>query len=685
MRVFTVAFLSLVLATAIVLTAAPRPVARSQDAPSKPPRGGAVVPDAVPVIGRVIDPDGRPVAGAALHLGGRPGVGPWATDADGRFRFEVARDLLAESRPTYRAEPGPVLAAFAEGYGPAWTDDWKVGDPDGVVLKMATDDVPISGRLVDLEGVPAAGVTIKVIQIDEAPEGGLAAWLARNERAESLRGIGFYELRKPLGPGLARLIPATTTDPDGRFRLAGLGRERVVSLLVEGGGVEIQVLRVATRRGRRVSFRFGNDETGGRGAVDVAIYPAEFEAVVAPSRPVEGIVREQASGRPLPGAVVRADTGNYNAFGPEFHLGFDWRGETIRATTDDQGRYRIVGLPRRKLVALRADPDDGLPLHPIARAFDNTPDAASTQVDFSLPPAVLVRGRVVDRATGRPVAARVEYQPTLENRNVRAIPDRTEAEPRSTDSDGRFAVTALAGPGVVIVTALGDRFLLADVVESPNSRPPFPKVYGGAAPSRCHGFAILDAQADSGEIVRDFELTPSPDVLVTVLDPDGNPLAGARAGGILPADIARQGWWQSQGRAVFTATGLNQRRIRLVWFRHEARRLVGALAVRDSEPGGLAVRLQPWGTVSGRLVDAQGKPRADVALTCRRPTEYAVPWAVGPIGATTDDEGRFTFDGLAPGHEYVLLEAEGSEPDARLGPPLTLEAGEARRLGDVRK
>ena len=47
-------------------------------------------------------------------------------------------------------------------------------------------------------------------------------------------------------------------------------------------------------------------------------------------------------------------------------------------------------------------------------------------------------------------------------------------------------------------------------------------------------------------------------------------------------------------------------------FRHEKERLVGSLILKPDAEGPLTVRLQPWGTVTGRLVDVDGQPRADI-------------------------------------------------------------------------
>ena len=106
---------------------------------------------------------------------------------------------------------------------------------------------------------------------------------------------------------------------------------------------------------------------------------------------------------------------------------------------------------------------------------------------------------------------------------------------------------------------------------------------------------------------------------------------------------------------VFRVTGLTNHRIRNLAIHHEGRRLAGTLAVRDAEPGPLVARLRPWGTVSGRLVDRDGRPRAGVTLSYqdsysgRRPFPQAFPKDV-----TTDSSGRFTFVGLVPEQEYVI-------------------------------
>jgi len=644
------------------------------------------------VAGRVVDAKGEPVPGARLYLGNVPSRedSPPAvratTGADGRFNLTIERSDLAASRSIRRGLPGPVVAAFAEGHGPAWTDDLKVDDPDGLSLRLAEDDVPVTGRLIDLEGRPISGVTVRVLQVDATPEGDLSPWLKEVARSEP--GYrAFNHFARPLEASLASPIHPATTGPYGRFRLAGFGRERLVSLLIQGPKTETQVLNVMTRRGPSLSVRLGQLTKKGAAIYENVIHAADFEVVAASTRPVEGVVRDRDTGLPLPGVVVRADHWNRYSFPVVLYPLTDWPGTFIRTTTDAQGRYRITGLPSRETVALRADPADGEPYHPASRQFSNTPGAGATVLDFDLSHGVLVRGRITDRATGGPAAALIEYHPTVENANIGQRRDLARAEGRPTDADGRFAVVALPGPGLVTATALGDRFLHADVAmsgQTGNGRS-FPNVNGVTSPSRCHAFAAIAPGTVADAVVCDLTLIPGPEPVITILDPDGAPLAGARVSGIPPADLAREGWWQSREKARFPVTGLTEHRIRVVLIHHEGRRLAGSLAVRDSEPGSLVVRLRPWGTVSGRLIDRDGRPRPGVRLSYQGPRFSNWSTRFFPRDVMTDGQGQFSFEGLVPGREYILNVAAVDVPGPRVGEVHLLGHGEVKSLGDVRE
>src|SRR5207302_116004 len=81
-------------------------------------------------------------------------------------------------------------------------------------------------------------------------------WLAQvNEKKE-----GYSAIREHLrglegdfmGRDVGRIFPPATTDTDGRFRLGGVGRERVVALRIEGPTIVSTELWGMTRLGDKL-------------------------------------------------------------------------------------------------------------------------------------------------------------------------------------------------------------------------------------------------------------------------------------------------------------------------------------------------------------------------------------------------------------------------------------------------
>jgi protocatechuate 3,4-dioxygenase beta subunit len=543
------------------------------------------VPRTLIVTGRVVDSNEQPVAGAKVYLDLDPeDLQSWqpttvaaraTTGADGKFQFTVERSLVAAARSRRLRFSRPLVAAFAEGYGPDWTDDLMVGDPGGIVLKLVADDVPITGRLLDLEGRPVSGVKVRVIQVDATPQGDLSRWLTEIRKA-ALGYQAFVHFTRSLSTGLSALIQPVTTDSDGRFRIAGSGRERLVSLLIEGPKIETQVLNVMTRGGPSSAIRFKrSDAEEHMKSSEIVIHAVGFDAVAAPTRAVEGFVKDAATGLPLQGVVIRAALG-YRAGIHEYPL-IHWPAMLVRVTTDVSGHFQLTGLPTGEAVELLAVPAEITPYLPASRVFANTPGVDPTKLDFALKRGVPVRGRVTDRSTQKPVAALVEYHPTVKNENVESPHDLGLFEGLPTHDDGSFSIVAFPGPGVVAAMALGDRFLNADLagVEQASAAGPLLNVQGRTSPRQCHAFEAISPEKSAESCQCELALSPGPEPIVTILDSDGQPLSGAMVSGISPADVVREGWWQSREKAVFRVTGLTNHRIRRLLIHHEGRRLAG--------------------------------------------------------------------------------------------------------------
>src|SRR5262249_29118677 len=134
--------------------------------------------EAVTISGRVVDPDGKPFAGVKLYL--------WTntvkkhadmpvramTEEDGRFRVTVTA--------TEREQQAKVMA-IARGYGPDWAEVTPA-QKEEVTLRLVKDDVPVSGRVLDLEGRPIAGATVEVGRLEQGKDDDLKPFLENVSR-----------------------------------------------------------------------------------------------------------------------------------------------------------------------------------------------------------------------------------------------------------------------------------------------------------------------------------------------------------------------------------------------------------------------------------------------------------------------------------------------------------------------
>ena len=110
-------------------------------------------------------------------------------------------------------------------------------------------------------------------------------------------------------------------------------------------------------------------------------------------------------------------------------------------------------------------------------------------------------------------------------------------------------------------------------------------------------------------------------------------------------------------------------------FLNPKRGLAGQLVLRGDESGPQTITLQPWGVVTGRIVDDEGQPcnEGDVLLGVRLPSmEPRIP-----------RDGRFRIEGLIPGKPYILELIRGSMLVNTVVTDLKVGPGEVKDLGDV--
>jgi RNA polymerase sigma factor (sigma-70 family) len=637
------------------------------------------------VSGRVIDPNGKPVAEAKLYLlaeaklyllGGdgkdkAPIRARATTDQDGRFRLTATRDQSP-------------LIAVADGYGPAWTKHFDKSDD--LTLRLVKDDVPITGRILDLQGKPVAGVTLTPHALNSSPTGKLDAWL---EGAKTRRD-GIQLEHDVLSDAvqqnaLADLFPRFTTDEEGRFRLKGFGRERVVALIVEGPAVETQEIKVITRAGvTPFQLPWWGDSLGQSRDRQFCYYGADFEHVSPPCRPVTGVVRDRATGKHIAGAVVRAEemVGNPNY--------------RVQTTTDADGRYRLTGLGKGRdggAVSVLALPPEGQPYLGMTRPADGAGLEAVT-LDFGLKKGVWVQGRVTDKATGRGVQALMTYavfRDGLEKGEERELFLPIQGGDGSySDKAGRFRFVGYPGRGLLGARATGagmEHYRIsvgaAEIKGGDHNGvggllafPTFPyqtTAWNGDTWKEINHAPGADAMA------RDLVLEPGRALRVRVEGPDGQPLEGARVHG----QGARDQWGDALP-AEFPVYGLEEGKGRTLLFRHVKKGLAGLREIKADESGLIVVRLQPAASIRGRLLTDDGKPWRHTEVPVRFMLKERPNWVFdhAPERVRTDAEGRFRIDGLIPGLRYHAMVMDGRYP-REVFADLTLASGQAKDLGDV--
>ncbi len=660
--------------------------------------------DHIRLAGRVVDPSGKPAAGAKVYLlQDSPMVtDPIAviqTNADGGFAFDVGRDVFNADETSEPWLIAKVLAK-AEGFGPAWAlaasfePSGKMakrlplypslGDRRGELvadqtLRLVADDVPIEGRIVTIEGDPVAGARVRVMAIDRTGQPTLDSWLTAVEDQLTAFDKAWRQLRLQTGFNfrrqIERLFPDITSDKDGRFRIAGVGRESIVELQIEGPGIETRQISARTRKGeivRIVDRRFPSEQAK-------MFYGSNFDHVAGPSRPVKGVVRDKDTGRPLVGVKVQA----YRLAGVGVQ---PYPNAMFYTLSDTEGRYQLDGLPVGVNMLLAIGPASE-PYIVSAVPAEVNPDQTETTVDFALKRGVWIRGRVTDASDGRPLRANVEYAVLLDNSRSQEAPGYSDAFSLwyHTDADGRFQMPGFVGRGIVGVRASNysdyPKGVGADRIEgreTNNGWTHFRTEPHFVSAQNYHALAAVTPDESGANNECNFALVPGRKISGNLFDAAGDPLRGAMVLGAVEGPV-----WQSLEDASFTVRNVDSLNPRRVQFLHSERKLAGSVMVKGDEAGPIHVKLQPWATITGRIVDTVGAPLQSASLASDEGDKNQLGAMPGYFDFAADAEGHFKIEGLAPRLPYNL---RVMVPQRSLGvvvKDLQLSPGETKDLGEL--
>jgi protocatechuate 3,4-dioxygenase beta subunit len=623
-------------------------------------------------------------------------LGTWVAPRHGEVTVEV-RDVpgrpLAGARVTVQPR-----ARFAELPGEAIT---TTTDDRGVATLRATST---SGEVV----VWAAGKGASFVHL-------LSVELRSPEQPIPLRRISAELGREPH-------FPIGVLEPDGRAAAGAVALvgQVVVARANESGVLELP--RLSTPRLHdRIEIRSPSGAVLTPGAVPrpPAPPPPESEQESAqqsetrepsptplrlePPRRVDGVVRDQETGKPVAGALVFGSSDEHH--GIHAVAGADGRFEvtvpvagrsrqlalTARAPGYAQGRsmLRLSEPPDRVATTIELVPGapiDGVVVDPqskpVAGAEVSTGGATARtneKGEFRLPPWARTQGSrllvahpdfallahelgageigllrlvlepgidavgwVVDEQ-GRPVEGAFVWVRPFEGPRAPTFSARSWGRWTATsNAEGRFVLRRL-GPGAY--TYLVER--------------------EGYAPAQVPGLELTVADAGGVAELGTITLSPGHVVRGLVYGPERVPIPGARVttfgGSALP--VFRETTTDAEGRfeLVDLPAGAH-----MPW---NVAPPEGWLSVRPVPPlvvpqtAPLEIELVPSQSIAGRVVDAEGRPVANAALR----VESFLPERSGRRGFSTATDGTFRIDGLASGVYDLTAEASGYQPATRRG------------------
>ena len=498
-----------------------------------------------------------------------------------------------------------------------------------------------------------------------------------------------------------------TTDADGRFKLNGIGRERVAELYIDGVSDKASTLILVATRALEKPILISNETRAVKKSMavsdaDLAIFGNKVELPLASGRTIEGVVTDRLSGLPLAG---------WRVIGPTVtrleYPGFD----RFFATTDKRGRYRIDGFPvmrearfkveaaeKRRGARPAVEPPKDVPYFGREDELSmSRPGTGPQQVDFPLAKGVWITGRVVDDATGLPpedTGDTIEYHVFNANpflkKDLKAGFKPEFDDNLSTNRDGTFKLRAYPGRG--IVTAGGGHNYLegvgADKITGLKPDEIYQTLYGLAGFSPYLRNTTIEVNVPEGveTFTCELRLKKGKSRLVTVVDADGDPVADLEASGL---DNQIENPISEVKYAFFNVTNLVPGENREVVARCVPKKLMGTAIVTEKDNGPVTLKLLPWANLIGRLVDDAGQPRSRGLRIQLEDGNLPIHTLNGlsydKQEFLIEPDGKFHIDGLVAGATYRLQVIEGGIKflgDAT--PDLILKPGENRDLGDVR-
>ncbi len=328
---------------------------------------------------------------------------------------------------------------------------------------------------------------------------------------------------------------------------------------------------------------------------------------LVPPQTITGRVTYADTGQPVPKAQI-----GVGSLGPE-------QGRLESATafeTDDDGRFRASPSPGDRF-AVMAGPPAGQPYLRTEKVIHWPKGAVEQSVNLALPRGVMIRGKVTEEGSNRPIAnAAVQFAPRRAPRPAVAGGNAGSW----TDADGSFAMAAGSLEGHLSVKAPSVDYVFREIRR---------QEYAGGRPNnrrRQYSHAFLACDPKPGETALEVNLTLRRGVTVTghLVGPDDRPVTDVWIFGWgifspfhTAVNIWRGGYHREAVNSRFELHGLDPDTEHPIVF-FEPKRKLGAIAQlsgKSAAKGSVTVRLQPCGTATARLVGRRVSPSPATAIS----------------------------------------------------------------------
>ncbi|MCI0459820.1 MAG: sigma-70 family RNA polymerase sigma factor, partial [Gemmataceae bacterium] len=624
-----------------------------QPAAQKPANEKAIMT----IRGQVRDAAGKPVPRAHLAVLALPNK--WRpSQGESDLRLDLLHDGRTDDqgrfevrvpRPMGTEEYPPILAASVPGHGLGLELLAPDADKADLAVKLPPEQV-LRGRLIDLQGQPIANVSIRFMGLTEKRD---------------VMPVGIIEPVKRVAwwPGPLQ------TDAEGRFRVHGAGPNQEVMLEIRDDRFDTGMLKLWTNDRQRRE---------------------EVTHALAPAAMVTGRITYADTGKVAVGAQVQSE----------------WR----KVPVDREGRYRLNPFTDRSpRGALYAHPPEGQPYLGVIKEIQKPRGGVPQQpLDIKLPRGVLVRGKVTEAPSGKPVeGAAVYYLPQrADNPNYMDALTIGPVFRVLSNRDGSYRLPVLPGPGWLLVMGPAPEYLL----ERTSMREMMDRERGGR-PHYFHARKRYEFKPGSGPQEMDLTLRRAPSVTLKLTGPKGEAVTSVEMVSRPTSTLAQLAGFEEvrgqtvRGDEIRVHPGDAQSPFPVVFF-DEATGWGAVVAVSGKQAGQtLTVRLEPCGKATARFVDAEGKPLAglwpEVELVFAPGAgrydgkafergEFAADAVhVGNVyhkhyrfeQARTDDQGRVTLPMLVPGATYRI---NSTQFGGRVLREFTVRSGETLDLKDIR-